>query len=133
MLYSICIYSYIFVRKFLLISLLILISQDLYAVHLVVYFKNTFGLFSSMIKSNSSYINLLHVGETKTIFSMTCLPLDLVSDYLEFSAFILYCQIDEIHASNLYKFYDEMIWETLCIKNIKKARIMNQGVVRFYV
>ncbi|CAB5366662.1 unnamed protein product [Rhizophagus irregularis] len=102
--------------------------QDLYAVHLVVYFKNTFGLFSSMIKSNSSYINLLHVGETKTIFSMTCLPLNLVSDYLEFSAFILYCQIDEIHASNLYKFYDEMIWETLCIKNIKKARIMNQDI-----
>jgi hypothetical protein len=118
-----------------LISLLILISQDLRAVHLVVYFKNTFGLFSSMLKSNSSYINILHVGETKTIFSMMYLPLDLVSDYLEFGVFILYCEIDEtdeIYASNLYKFYDEMIWETLCVKNIKKARIMNQGMVRFY-
>ncbi|RIA95303.1 hypothetical protein C1645_816913 [Glomus cerebriforme] len=104
--------------------------QDLYAVHLVIYFKSTSGLISSMLKSNSSYINLLRIGETRTIFSLIYMPLDLVSNYLEFGAFILYCKINEIYSSNLYRLYDEMIWETLCVTKIKKTRIMSQNFGR---
>ncbi|CAI2163239.1 7157_t:CDS:10 [Funneliformis geosporum] len=104
--------------------------QELYAVHLVTYFKNTSNLMSSMLKSNSSYINLLHIGETRTIFALIDLPLDLVSDYLEFGAFILYCRIDESYvASNSYQNSDKMIWETLCVKKIKKAGMINQDFV----
>ncbi|CAG8543768.1 4239_t:CDS:10 [Funneliformis caledonium] len=103
--------------------------QDLYAVHLVTYFKNTSNLMSSMLKSNSSYINLLHIGESRTILSLIDLPLDLVSDHLEFGAFILYCRIDESFVSNSYQISDEMIWETLCVKKIKKTRMINQDFV----
>jgi hypothetical protein len=80
-----------------------------------------------MLKSNSSYINFLHIGETSTIFSLIYLPLDLASDYLEFGAFILYRRTEEVY-SNFYKIYDELIWETLCVKRIKKVRMINQGM-----
>ena len=86
-----------------------------------------------MLKSNSTYTNLLHIGETRTIFSLIHLPLDFASDYLEFGAFILYRRIDEIYSSNFYKICDEMIWEALCVKKIKKVRMMNQGINTNYV
>ncbi|RHZ75397.1 hypothetical protein Glove_214g11 [Diversispora epigaea] len=99
--------------------------KELRAIHLVVYFRNTYHVVSSsIIRMSSPYIDFLAVGQREKIISLVEFPLDPFIFELDFGVIIWYQTIDNFVVKNC--------WQSIFVEKPRPFITIKNELINFY-
>ncbi|CAG8646661.1 1449_t:CDS:10, partial [Gigaspora rosea] len=103
--------------------------QELYAVHLTAYLKNTSKFVSSLIRIRSSRIEVLSAGQEGRITALVDLPLDLILSGLEFGILLWYQTITKSNIDQSAYSFEDYEWHSLYVDNIRTTNTMKNDLI----